>query len=156
LFRKDKGIVLSDGSKVFTHDVAGDLPYKFEYDLIKRRPKSEDSNYDMDSDALTVNCGSSLSFAIELIYKFGYQSVILYGVDLYNSKYFWTDDFTIEVHRRTHRNQPASQPHARYRVKYFVIDFNKRWMLPNGREIFVGHKKTALYPDLRYKDITRE
>ena len=31
-----------------------------------------------------------------------------------------------------------------------IIDFNKRWMILNGKEILVGHTDTMLYPELNH------
>ncbi len=43
-----------------------------------------------------------------------------------------------------------------HRIKDFVIDFNRRFMIPEERQIFTATKNTLLYPALEYRDVMEE
>lgn len=111
-----------------------------------------------DGDRLNNLYCSSLTSVLVLMYRFGYSSIILFGVELDNSKYFWTgrDPKYGLVHHQVnkeHEGHKESDPHNTIHIKDFIIDFNERWMIPNKREILVGTKKTLLYPSLRFVEI---
>ncbi|MHA1592738.1 MAG: hypothetical protein ACTSUP_09735 [Candidatus Heimdallarchaeaceae archaeon] len=148
-------------------DVVGNMPFKFNY-LLKYRDRKRthpifNADYQFDTIKLTKSYDMSITAVLELIYKMGYQKIFLYGVDLYNSYYFWTNKNYGEVHHQTnkeHENKNPNLPHSteQYRerkglISSFIIDFNRRWLLPEGKEMFVGHKKTLLYPRLKYRNI---
>jgi hypothetical protein len=89
----------------------------------------------------------------------GYEEIIIFGIDLSNSYYFWSDggkEFGETHHKwnKQHEGKDPAQPHATYKIKDFIVDFNERWMKPNGRSLYVGHKNTLLYPEVEFKDIT--
>jgi len=157
LFEKGKSIRTKP-----LHMVVGDMPHKFEYSLVKRDTHRThavfSANYVMDSKKLTKSYDISLTTLIELIGRFGYKYIVLFGVDLNDSYYFWTggDPKYGKVHHQTnkeHEGKDPKLPHNTHKVKDFIVDFNKRWLLPNGREMFVGHTKTLLYPELNHIDI---
>ena len=144
------------------HMVAGDLPHKFDYELVKRDTHRThpvwNANYLMNSTKITKSYDVSLTTLIELMGRFGYKYIVLYGVDLYDSRYFWTghDPKYGKVHHQTnkeHEHKDPKLPHNTFKIKDFIIDFNKRHLLPNGKEMFVGHTKTLLYPELKCIDI---
>lgn len=120
----------------------------------KRTHTPFNADYKMDPCMYTKSYDISITLIFEMLYLFGYDKIVLYGVDLDDSFYFWTggDPIYGEVHHQTnkaHEGRDPKSPHATYKIKDFIIDFNERWMKPAGREIFVGHKKTSLYPELQ-------
>jgi hypothetical protein len=125
-------------------------------------PKDIDANYVIDPKILTKSYDNSITLVIELMYKMGYRAVYLYGVDLQNSYYFWTGGSKKvygTVHHQTnkeHEGKDPKLPHNTYRVKNFIVDFNSRFMLPAQRAIYVGHTKTALHPEIEFRDILEE
>lgn len=114
-------------------------------------------NTDITTDTLTCACGISMTLLFELWWKMGFQRIILLGTDLYNSRYFWTDrpeyGETHCHHNKDFEGKDEKTPHNAAHVKSFIIDFNKKYMLPKGREIFIGYTKTMIYPNLRYLPI---
>jgi hypothetical protein len=118
-----------------------------------------DANYKMSSDILTKSYDMSLSIILEILYKMEYQWIILIGVDLETSYYFWSDrdpkwGAVCHYTNKEHEGKDPNLPHATAnRCEDFVYDFNTRFMKPLNKEIFVGTKNTLLYPKLRYVKI---
>lgn len=162
IFPKDKTLKLDDNSRRWLHNVAFEGAKKFHYPMLGRDPKRSHqvftARYSPDKHCMTKSYDMSLTAVFELIFHMGYETVILFGVDLHNSYYFWTggDPKYGQVHHQTnkaHENKDPEDNHATYRLREFLRDFNYRWMKPQGREIFVGHKDTALYPILGYMEV---
>ena len=91
-----------------------------------------------------------------LLYQMGYKEIVLYGIDLNDSRYFWSDRPRSEVHWRWNRErmpQPkiAERPHPNLdSTMYFVPFFNDNYMKDN---IYVGSEKSALSKHLKLKTI---
>lgn len=103
---------------------------------------------------LTHRCGASFTLILELLKKFGYKKIVLFGVDLRDSRYFWTDDSKYgEVHSNTNSgHKPDMQHTTAYEALEYIWGFNKYKM---GGNLYVGHRDTLLYPGLKYIKITR-
>lgn len=158
---KDKFLTLSDGRRVMTKDaIPKTHPFVFVYNWLDYKPTEKKDirvDYKIDPNFIHRSYGISFPSVLELMYKFGYKKIILCGVDLSNSYYFWTGRPECgKVHHQTnkaHEKKDPRLPHNTIRVKSFIVDFNKKFMQRNNREIFVGTKKSALYPNLRFKSI---
>jgi hypothetical protein len=79
----------------------------------------------------------------------GYNKMVLHGHDYSHSRYFWFngDSKWGEVHCRYNKESKTkkdSDPHHTIRVLDFISDFNKRHMIPKGREIYIGSAKSML------------
>lgn len=143
----------------------GALPGKadvYGYDYITRgkHPKLDknqkiDANYDPNGKTFVKSYDASVNLMIDIFYKMGYSQIWLIGFDGSNSRYFWTggDPKYGKVHHqynKAHEHNDPTRPHNAAAASIdFIIDFNKRWMLPNGKEIFIGSEKTLLYPSLK-------
>lgn len=145
-------------------DVIPSGHYAFEVPQ-KRRGDRADARYTADypfcTNLLTKSYDMSVTVLFELLYRLGYKRVVTFGIDLNDSLYFWSSGHTKygEVHHlwnKQHEDRDPCSPHSTYRIKEFIDDFNTRHFIPNGNEIFVGHKNTALFPDLRYCNLTVE
>jgi hypothetical protein len=143
-------------------DVAKGFPTRIEYNLVSRDRKRTHAiwtaDYKIVPSKFTKSYDVSITNIFEFLFRMGYKKIILYGVDLTSSYYFWTggDPKYGEVHHqwnKQHEDKDPKLPHATYKIQDFIVDFNSRWMKPEGREIMVGHKTTALYPYLRYVDV---
>jgi len=157
LFEKGKGIRHPQQGSKWLHMVADGFPYKFEYPMKKRDPKRThpvySADYTMDGVYLTKSYDMSMTCLLELLYKFGYKWVVLYGVDLTNSYYFWSGHEAKygQVHHQTnkaHEGKDPKLPHNTALISDFIVDFHERRFKPSNREILVGHTKTALWPRL--------
>ena len=137
-----------------------DHEFIFVYDHQLRNVKERNiinADYIMDETVLTHSYNVSLTLIIEALYKMGYEKVILYGVELTNSKYFWTDNLEIDpVYVRTNKGNKPDCFHTTYFIKDYIIDFNERFMKPLKREIVVGTKDTLLFPELKYENLKGE
>jgi len=91
-----------------------------------------------------------------LLYQMGYKEIILYGMDLNDRRYFWSDRKKADVHWRWNRERMpvssmADKPHPNLdSTMYFVPYFNEHYMKGN---IYVGNKKSALSEHLKLKTI---
>jgi hypothetical protein len=92
-----------------------------------------------------------------LLYQMGYKEIILYGIDLTNSRYFWGDKKKTDVHWRYNRDMMKKGTSAADRIHpnldstiYFVPYFNDNYMKGN---IYIGSKRSALSKYLKYKTI---
>ncbi len=139
-------------------NIEGFFLRRFYYKTILRDRRRTHSiwnaNYVIDPNKVTVSYDTSLSGLIEILYKMKYKKVVLCGVDLNNSFYFWTgnDPKYGKVHHQTnkaHEGKDPQKPHATYKIKDFIIDFNERFFKPIGCEIYIGSKESALFPYLR-------
>lgn len=161
IFPQNKTIKVK-GYRLPLHEVVPNEFNKFQYACKSRDPKrthlSLNSNYKQHPFFLMKSYDMSLTSILDLLFKFGYHRIVTFGIDLSNSFYFWSSGESKygEVHHLTnkaHENKPPEQPHSTHRVLDFIIDFNQRWMKDKGREIFVGHKDTVLYPHLNCIDV---
>ena len=97
----------------------------------------------------------SMTALIELICRMGYTKIITYGIDLFNSLYFWGDGDAKygETHHKWNKEHEGRNPydvHNTFRIREFFFDFNLLHMVPKSRQIYVGHKDTALFPGILY------
>jgi len=113
-------------------------------------PQEIDSDFQVKSRTLYNSYKSRTTAMFHLLYVIKYDTIITYGIDG-DSKYFWSsmDPIYGQVHFQYNDNHKPEEPHSTAPTKNYIIDFNTRHMLPKGREIFVGHKDTMLYPELR-------
>ena len=132
----------------------------FKYKVKNRGKRKEIKNISSNAD-FDPNNGNiyksycfSITNIIHLLYLMGYKKIICWGVDMINSKYFWTD-MAPEVRGEVdllYENIAPSYPHRSILIASYIIDFNKRHMIPQNKEILIGNKTTALYPSLKLWD----
>lgn len=157
LFQHGKKIKVS-GVRRPLHQVTFAEAEKYRYYLQARDPKRThkplNANYTPAPKLITKSYDMSVTSVLEMIWRFGYKTVVLCGVDLYDSLYFWTggDLMYGEVHHQTnkaHEDKDPAEPHACHRIKDFIVDFDRRWMRPKNRNLFVLNQDSALYPEVR-------
>ena len=130
-------------------DAIGEHEHIYSYERKKGKCNPKDAIHPT---IVTHNCNASFTLILELLYRFKYNKVVLFGVDLHDSRYFWTGRPEYgKVHDNTNRGRRQDVLHTTAgKVQNFVIGFNKHKM--KGR-IFVGYKDTLLYPKLKFVDI---
>lgn len=144
-------------SKVIGHKSTAKI---YSYPYIKRgdHPRNNpdvkiDAKFDI-SGPITKSYDSSVTAIVHLLCQMGYEKIVLFGLDGYNSYYFWSHlDPLIygpfhDLTNKAREGKDPNKPHNAFHIKDYIIDFNNRWMLPNGKKILVGHKDTMLYPAL--------
>jgi len=107
----------------------------------------------------------SISYTLFLATIMGYENVVLCGVDMVDSRYFWDDhrerlgeqDVPIpepdvdrepdEVHRTNDRSRQGIP------LEEVIYDINHEILTPNGIELLTATKRSALYPEVPYYDI---
>jgi hypothetical protein len=162
IFPWRKTVKMKDKSILPLHQVAPPECRKFHYRArardIRRTHPVFTADYKPTIKAVTKSYDMSMTSVLEMMFHFGYRDIILFGVDLKDSRYFWGDGDPKwgEVHHKSnkeHEGKDPNEPHATHRIKDFIVDFHRRHCEPNGRGIYVGHKDTALYPDLELREI---
>lgn len=157
IFPVKKKVRLKNRPPVWLREVVPWDASIFEYHAVlrdpKRRSKAVNANYKPHPRMLTKSYDASLTLALELLWVMGYKTIVLCGVDLKDSYYFWSggEPEYGEVHHLTnkaHEGKDPHQPHATIIVKDFITDFSKRWMWNQGRKMYVGNPDTALYPEI--------
>ena len=104
----------------------------------------------------THSNNASFTLVLDLLSKMNYEKVILFGVDMKHSRYFWTDtDKYGNTHCNTNNNLPKNKPHATAtRVLNFVLNVADKWF---DNELYIGYKESLLYdkklPYMNMKDI---
>jgi hypothetical protein len=163
LFGYGKRIRMQDGRRPYLRDVVPRDAKRWEYTAIPRDAKRTHqpftAEYTPKDHSLTKSYDMSMTLMFELLYKMGYEEVVLFGIDLHDSYYFWSggEKQYGEVHHHTnkeHEGKDPKAPHATHRIADFIFDFHERWMVPTKRNIFVGHQNTMLFPRLKYRNIT--
>jgi len=142
--------------------------YGYHLKKINNRAKGIKPTYKIKNSHLTCNCNASFTMILEMLYKFEYKTVILFGVDMKDSRYFWSDmSVTVggkgprrtikykgmKVHCNTNKDHVPNQPHTTAHLVPYIIGFSNRYMESIGGKIYVGNKDTLLYPGLSYIDI---
>ncbi len=145
-------------------DIIGEKQYIYLYKMNKinrtQAPIIPKYMPETDPNVLTCNLISSVTMLMELMWRFKYEKVIFFGIDMTNSRYFWTGKPEFgETHcqwNKDHEGRKPNAPHNTAHIKNFMVWFSQKRMAEFGGEFFVGHKDTGLYPDLRYIDIEKE
>lgn len=161
-----KFIIKDHPKRKFLLDAVGrKSKYVYGYHMKKINVKAKGTlpNYKMGSRHLTCNCNASFTMILEMLYKFKYKKVIFFGVDLDDSRYFWSDmNFNRggkaskrrakykgeKVHCNFNKNNDPNKPHTTSHLVPYIVGFNKKYMNKIGCKMYVGHKKTLLYPGL--------
>ena len=143
--------------KIIGHEEEAQL---YEYSYIKRELyKHCDAHYRIiPKGPIVRSYNASITALIDMIYKLSYKRIIFVGVDLYDSKYFWTGNDPIygKVHMQWNKEDTGkgmNEKHQTHKISSFITSFNDIWMLPNNKEMFVMSKKSLLYPKIRYINI---
>lgn len=124
----------------------------FTYEIVQHwNPKRENiplpNNFNLDSTKITKAYSSSIPVLLDIIYKMKYKNIITFGIDLNNSKYFWTGrpDLYGAAYEDTNKNYPVAHPHNTFGVQNYIKAFNERFLKKNRINFYVGHKDTLLY-----------
>lgn len=144
--------------------------YGYHLRKINNHAKGIKPNYKMKGSHITCNCNASFTMILEMLYKFKYKTVILFGVDMNDSRYFWSDMSVkvggkgprrtiqykgVKVHCNTNKDHIPNQPHTTSHLVPYIVGFDKKYMRSIGSHIYVGHKDTLLYPGLPLIDVTK-
>lgn len=165
-YYKDTNFIMSlDRFEFVRHGIGHEKESKiFTYEYTQRGKKAKksggtmDASYNVSSPTLVKSYDASLTVLIDMLYKLSYKKIILVGIDMRDSRYFWTDHPEFgPVHHQFNKQheagKTADQPHNTYHIKDFIIDFNQKHMAPNNREIVLISNKTLLYPSLRMVEL---
>lgn len=96
----------------------------------------------------------SLSQTIALSYFLDYDNIILFGVDLDHSGYFFSDH--PNSHKTTDQGKDEEEKHSTAKaeelkgIHEYITYLNKEFFEPEGRSMYIGSRQSLLYPDLNF------
>ena len=100
---------------------------------------------------------ASLSYLISFGVLAGYKNIILCGVDLNNARYFYEDKsysnkgFRIpETRPYTHMHSTVDKAFTGETIDMVVLTLYDFLLKPQGIRLYIGSKKSLLYPDLPF------
>jgi hypothetical protein len=95
---------------------------------------------------------STLSSLIALAIRMQYRIIVLCGVDLYNSEYFY-QDAALYPKTASIEFSPRHQPHAtnspmpwRIAIESVILEMKRQLLDPAGTQLFVENRSSALWP----------
>lgn len=154
VFQHNKSIKMRDHTSRRMREVVFPNASVYEYSIKSRDPRRthpvKTADYKFDTYNITKSYQSTLTCLLEMVWRLGYKVIVLFGVDLRNSWYFWSsgDPKYGEVHHYTnkeHMEKDPREPHATAVIADFIVDFARR-MERAGHNMFVGKDSTLLYP----------
>ena len=96
----------------------------------KQYRKEESGKYKVDQNNVSVSCNASLTVIADIMSRMNYDCIYFLGVDMYNSKYFWTDNkkydnVKIEDIMKTCKpdERKPESPHPTFKLQNFLPDF---------------------------------
>lgn len=105
----------------------------------------------------------SISYLLFLAVSLGYDEIILSGVDLTDSKYFWEnndDDIPdnvpvpeLDLDRDSDDEHKVNDPDIGIPLETVIYDINDVILEPNGIDLYTATRNSALYPELPHYDI---
>jgi len=98
---------------------------------------------------------SSLVLLISFALQWGYKNIVLCGVDLNNTKYFYEDEYYLNKYPNLNSGQ-RGQVHMSFDEKLnpltidkIILSINSKMIQNKGKHLFVLNKSSALYPSLQ-------
>ena len=155
---KDVILIVPD-KRQYILDAIGEhrLVYYYKTNLLdKDKAERPDPRYEFSADpnVITKVCMSSVTCILEILWRMEYKKIILLGVDYDSSRYFWTDRSEYGKvhchHNKDFEGRKEEEPHNTVNTMSFMVGFNRNYLEPFGRKMYVGYKDTLLYPELEY------
>lgn len=106
------------------------------------------------SDPHLKPAANSLGAVLSLAFTMGYQDIVLLGVDLNSSDYFWTGDGRSDVHKERAWGGATAGPHPTLApargepVDRWLLAYRDHVLTPAGVRLWIGSPRSALYPRL--------
>ena len=106
-----------------------------------------------------IHHGGSISYIVTMAYAMGYQTIILLGVDMYNTEYFFTElpdnsykKDLVDLFERiragrlvfTHNDPQFTKKFGELPPDIFLRLFNEIFLIPDGVKLYVGSEKSRL------------
>lgn len=153
---KDVNWVL-DGSRDYLLDYIDAEYFKNIFRYEKRYIESPGDHKILDDVATCIlNPRASLSIIFDIVSRFNYNTIYLAGIDLYNSKYFWTDNPLYDKHpipdiMKTCK--PDEREPSSFHPTHNIIPFIKTFSEHNNMNLINISKKSLLKDHIRTGNI---
>lgn len=107
------------------------------------------------SDSVLLSRRATVFSAVYFAWKMGYKKIVLVGVDLNNTRYFYEDDEykgalvpssgqTGEVHKT------VDPQYGSVKIDELICAFNEDVLKPEGVKLYTASKKSLLYPRIPF------
>jgi hypothetical protein len=133
-----------------TFPVAASTQSEFAYGLNYLRSKGLFDNADQIN--VVFKQASTLSSLIALAIRMQYRIIVLCGVDLNNSEYFY-QDAALYPETASLEFSPRHQPHAtnspmpwRIAIESVILEMKRQLLDPAGTQLYVENRSSALWP----------
>jgi hypothetical protein len=133
-----------------TFPVAARTEAEFSYGLSYLRSKGLFNAADRIS--IVFKQASTLSSLIALAIRMQYRTIVLCGVDLNHSEYFYQDS-VLYPETASLEFSPRHQPHAtnspmpwRITIEFVILEMKRQLLDPAGIQIYVENRSSALWP----------
>ena len=102
---------------------------------------------------------ASIAYLILFAFMCGYKNIVLCGVDLKNNHYFFdgkesyytNQELKIpKIHRLSSKHKTMNNSSNSMAIDKIILIINNHLLKPNNVNLFIGSKKSALYPRLKY------
>lgn len=122
----------------------------------KQYRKEETGKYIVDKEIVSVSCNASLTVISDIIVRMGYDCIYFLGVDMNNSKYFWTNNekyshVLIEDIMQSCKpdERKPEELHPTFKLQDFLPDFFKH----NNQNVVNLSKNSLLCNKMKTKKI---
>lgn len=144
----------------FDYPIAGDTNEEFSKSLDLTIDSGAFNNYSLEE---LLRKRASISYLVLLGMAMGYQKIILCGVDLNNSNYFFEGEgysskeyFDYPYSNLTNKvHLTVDKEINKVTIDYVIKELDERVLKPRGTNLYIGSKKSLLYPSLPYYNFDR-
>ncbi len=137
-----------------------EIPGETKESFSKSISKLASNKYNFEKDRLLLyKKRATISLWVYFAYAMGYKNVVLCGVDLNNTAYFYEENFSYYQNKgipvpcsgqdgTIHKTM--DRKHGEVTIDWVLTEMDKYLLQPSGVHLFVGSKKSALYPKIPY------
>ena len=123
---------LIDGTRAHLLEYVRPDLYQSIYAYPKFYRQEESGNYLPHPQAIAVSNNASLTVILDIMSRMNYEKIYFLGVDMYSSKYFWTDNPDYEdtgipdiIKSCKPDERPPDSNHPTQKLKDFIVEFGE-------------------------------
>ncbi|MDB4337431.1 hypothetical protein OAA09_00275 [bacterium] len=119
-----------DGTRPHLLDYVSPSDYPSIYAYAKYYRQEESGDYELHPQAVAVSNNASLTVILDMMARMNYEKIYFLGVDMYSSKYFWTDNADYDsvnipdiIKSCKPDERPPDSNHPTQKLKDFIVEF---------------------------------
>jgi hypothetical protein len=121
-----------DGTRPHLLEYVNPTAYPSIYAYPKYYRQETSGEYDIHPQAVAVSNNASLTVILDIMTRMNYDKIYFLGVDMYSSRYFWTDNVDYEhvsipdiIKSCKPDERSADSNHPTQKLKDFIVEFGK-------------------------------